>query len=142
MATIDDVLAILTRIEAKIDARPAAASPAAASPEAGRIATDAEMNGPKGNPEIRRDPKDWTGGSYVGAQMSDCPADYLEMLAGLYEWMARKDDEAGARGEKDPKGYARSGKWKWQDAALARGWAARARKQGNTNATMTDEIPF
>lgn len=122
----------LKRIEAKLDAlllhlgagkggpRPTAESTGAAA-----VADDADLDGQWGNPEIRKDPKNWQGPSYAGQRMSDCPPDYLRAVAGLFDWMAKKDDEAGAKGEVDSKGRPKTGDWKRKDAARARGWAKR-----------------
>jgi len=52
--------------------------------------------------------------------------------------MADRDDEAGAKGETNAKGYPMSGKWKREDAALARDWAAYNAKR----AAEADDAPF
>ena len=83
------------------------------------VASDADLDGKYGDPEIRRDPPRWDGPSYVGQKFSHCPADYLETLAGFYEWKATKDE---AKGDEQSKKYARYAR---QDAARARGWAKR-----------------
>jgi hypothetical protein len=103
-----EILAALARIEAKLD----------------RILLAPTGEKPSKDMDVRKDPKGWDGMSYAGKPFSVCPPDYLEKLAGLYDWMADRDDEAGARGETDPKGYPRTGKWKRGDARLAREWAA------------------
>lgn len=92
------------------------------TPTVGAVATDGELDSPYGNPEIRKDPPRWSGKSYVGSRMSDCPADYLENLAGFKDWQARKQEEAN---EVDAKGRPRSD-WSRKDAKLARGWARRS----------------
>ena len=106
-----------------IGAKPAAGAFRAAA----AVATDSDLDGQYGNPEIRRDPKDWKGPSFVGKYFSDCPPDYLEMIASLNDWRAKKDDEAGAAGEVNGKGKPKDGHFARLDAARARGWAARAR---------------
>lgn len=73
-------------------------------------------------------PKRWGGNDFTGSRFSDCPPELLDELAGLFDWMADKDDQAGAAGEVDAKGYRKDGKWKRLDAALARGWAQRIRQ--------------
>lgn len=110
----DAIIAALSRIEAKLD----------------RLLSAPTGERPSKDQEVRKDPKSWKGGSYAGRMYSECPPDYLEELAGLFDWMATKDDESGARGETDPRGNLRSGKWKRADAALARGWAAYLRVKG------------
>lgn len=106
-----EILAALARLEAKLD----------------RILLAPTGEKPSKDMDVRKDPKGWDGMSYAGKPFSVCPPDYLEKLAGLYDWMADRDDEAGARGETDPRGYPRTGKWKRGDARLAREWAAYTR---------------
>lgn len=85
----------------------------------GAIASDDDLDGRYGNPEIRRDPPRWTGESMVGRKYSDCPPEYLDTLAGFHDWRADQDDKKG-----DPRA-----KWPRLDAARARGWARRIRQQ-------------
>jgi hypothetical protein len=106
-----------------IGAKPAAGAFRAAA----QVATDSDLDGQYGNPEIRRDPKDWKGESFVGRCFSDCPAEYLDLVANLNDWRAKKDDEAGAAGEVNSKNKPKDGHFARLDAARARGWAARAR---------------
>lgn len=124
-----DIIAMLARIEAKLD----------------RILTAPSGARPHNDPAVRKDPKGWDGPSFAGRAMSECPPDYLEKLAGLFDWMADRDDEAGAKGETNERGYAKSGKWKRADAQLAREWAAYARAKKAAPAAAADDadaIPF
>jgi hypothetical protein len=89
-------------------------------------ANDEMLDGPYGNPVIRKDPRDWTGKSYQGYKMSDADPAYLDMLAKLFDWMADQDDKTGKRANN---GQMRSG-YSRKDAALARGWALRLRTPG------------
>ena len=84
-------------------------------------APDSDLDGQYGDPEVRRDPKDWQGPSYAGARYSQCPPDYLRMLAGLLAWQARKSDE---KNELANNGKPRSA-YLLRDAARALGHAAR-----------------
>jgi hypothetical protein len=77
------------------------------------IASDRDLDGPHGDPEVRFDPRDWTGVSCKGRRFSACPAAFLDVLAGVLD--------AFADGESDPK----KAKYKRLDAARARGWARR-----------------
>jgi hypothetical protein len=86
-------------------------------------ASDADLNGPRGNPEVRFDPKRWEGQSYKGRTFSECDPDYLDMLAETFEYFARKEDGEGAV---DKNGGPKS-RWTRLDAARARGWAQRLR---------------
>ena len=83
----------------------------------GGVATDAELDSPRGDPEVFMDPRGWEGEPRKGFHYSACPAEYLDMLATMFDKFA--DSEQDEKKE----GYKR------KDAALARGWAARLRKQ-------------
>lgn len=80
------------------------------------VASDADLDGQWGNPEVRaKDPRDWTGEPMKGRRFSECPAEYLDMLAARFDFFATKETD-------DKKiGYAK------KDAARARGWAKRIR---------------
>lgn len=114
----------LDRLEARVAAKPAdVPAPPPAAAQALEVADTGDLDGPYGDPEIRKDPPRWTGESQVGKRYSECPADYLESLAGFNTWRAQKDDESGAVDAKGrPKSY-----WAKLDAARARGWAQRIR---------------
>jgi hypothetical protein len=114
--------------EAPAAAKPQAAAPAQVhqQPPAFEVATDDDLDGQYGNPEIRKDPPRWSGESYVGCRYSEAPPEYLETLAGFLMWKAGKDDE---KDERDSKGNPKS-KWSRLDAARARGWAQRIRGGG------------
>ena len=80
-------------------------------------ANDSVCNGPHGDPVVKaKDPRDWTGPPMKGRKFSECPPEYLDLLADRYDYFATKDDAD----EKAVK-YAKL------DAARARGWAARLR---------------
>lgn len=98
-------------------ATPAPARAHAAPPSAGPIASDDDLDGRYGNPEIRRDPPRWRGESMVGRKFSDCSPEYLDTLAGFNDWRADQDEKKG-----DPRS-----KWARLDASRARGWAKRLR---------------
>lgn len=102
-------------------------------------ATDDMMDGPNGNPVMRnKDPRGWTGQSYVGYKMGDATPEYLELAAGLFDWQADQDDKIQKRSEKT--GQLTAG-YKRRDASLARGWAQRLRdgwKPGMRTKTPND----
>lgn len=83
------------------------------------IADDADLDSQYGDPVIRRDPKRWTGESYVGSKFSETTPEYLEEVASFKDWQAGKD---AAAGDTKKAGYNR------KDAARARGWAKRLRE--------------
>jgi hypothetical protein len=77
---------------------------------------EALLAGPYGDPEVKaKDPRDWSGPSQKGKHFSECPPDYLDLLADRYDYFAGN--------ETDPTkaGYNR------KDAQRARGWAQRLR---------------
>lgn len=132
MSNIEDRL---DKIEKKLDALLAAmksgggavasggarSSTASASSE-GDI--DADIDGPRGDPEVRFKPNRWTGTDYKGQKFSACEPEFLDMLADSFEWFAKRDDEQGAT---DKNGNPKS-RWGRLDAARARAWAARLRE--------------
>lgn len=92
------------------------AKPAGAQPASGTIASDADLNGKYGDPEVKaKSPRDWTGDDMKGRRFSECPAEYLEMVADRLDYFASQ--------EEDPK----KERYNRLDASRARGWAARIR---------------
>lgn len=96
-----------------------------ASGSGGAVASDRELDSKYGDPEVRVSKlRDWTGLSMKGRKYSQCPAEFLDQLAELHEYSARKADE---KGEKTDKGKP-VGDFRRRDARLARGWAQRVRE--------------
>ncbi len=87
------------------------------------VAPDSELDSRFGDPTIRRDPKYWAGASYVGARYSECPSEYLIIVAESLEYFVEQD-KAKANPRKNDKGVPY---WQYnmKDAARARGWARR-----------------
>ena len=90
----------------------------------------ADIDGPYGDPEIRKDPspKHWSGASQAGKKMSQCPADYLNAFARWKDacvYMKTKELETSteAAAIADLTKYAGYDR---KDAARARAWAAKA----------------
>lgn len=74
------------------------------------------LSGPKGDPLIKaKDPRDWAGESMMGRQMSECPPEYLDLLAERYDYFASKETDDTKQ------------KYNLLDARRARAWAARIR---------------
>lgn len=89
---------------------------------------DRLCDGPHGDPVIKaKDPRDWTGDSMQGRKMSECPPEYLEMLAERLDYFASK--------EEDPKKQ----KYNVLDANRARAWAARKRNGWTAPAVAQSE---
>jgi hypothetical protein len=132
MSSLEDRL---DRIERKLDTLLAAlktngggARASASSSNGGGSASaggdlDVDIDGPRGDPEVRFMPKRWTGADFKGQKFSACDPDFLDTLADAFEWFAQRDDEAGAV---DKNGGPKS-KWGRLDAARARAWANRLR---------------
>lgn len=94
---------------------------AAAGP---RVAADRDLNGQYGNPKVSFNPRDWTGASCKGRRMSECPAEFLDMLAETFDYFAGQAEEKDER-TNNGKPVA---EYKRTDAARARGWAKRVRE--------------
>jgi hypothetical protein len=88
-----------------------------------------DLDGPHGDPEVKaKDPRDWTGAPMKGRKFSECPAEYLDMLADRFDYFAEREEDAKKAG------YDRL------DAARARGWAERVRN-GDAEPPKVDEDP-
>lgn len=115
-ATLKELLALS---KTKRAAAPAATVAAAAVV----IAPDSDLDSEYGDEQIRFDPRDWTGTtSYKGCRMSECSAEYLDVIALVFTDLAKKNDLDG----KEYKGMPQS-TYDKRTAARARGWAARMR---------------
>lgn len=113
---------------------PSAAAGGAAGP---KIASDADLDGPNGDPAVKFPPKSWKGPNYSGRKFSDCPADFLLVLAEFLEW----------KGNSPLPGKEKYARFDLLDAARARGWAARPMTDAGTppaiaGALPDDHIPF
>ena len=86
-------LALLRSIDASLKALVARQAPATATPAAGAgVASDRDLDGPYGDPEIKaKAPRDWTGPEMTGRRMSECPAEYLDLLAERFDYFAEKN---------------------------------------------------
>lgn len=86
------------------------------------VASDKELDGKYGDPKIHFDPKDWTGESFKGATMSECPSPFLDLLAETLDYFAEKAEATDERYNGKP-----VAPYKRADAARARGWSKRNR---------------
>lgn len=103
--------------------------------------SDAELDSEYGNFIVHRDPKRWTGQSYAGRRISECPPEYLDVLGEFKAWQAGKDREKGTEEGNKKAGYNA------KDAARCAGWAARIRSgykapPAATSAMTGDDPPF
>lgn len=86
----------------------------------GLFADEKDLLGRLGNPEVKFSPRAWQGDNCVGRKFSECPPEFLDMLAEALAWSAA-----------NPKpGKERYAKYNATDAARARGWARRLRLGG------------
>lgn len=85
------------------------------------VASDRDLDGKYGNPQVKFNPRDWTGPSFKGRTLSECPPEFLELLAQTFDYFAEQAEQKNER--------ANNGKpvadYKRADAARARGWALR-----------------
>lgn len=95
------------------------------------IASDRDLDGKYGNPIVNFNPRDWSGESFKNARMSECPPDFLDMIAETFDYFASKAEE---KDEQTDKGKPIA-VYKRADAARARGWAKRNREHGVTTPT-------
>lgn len=131
MATTDDVIKLLASIDASLKALvarmtlPVTAVPRPVPAPARPVtAPTADLDGKYGDPEIKaKDPRDWSGETMRGRRFSQCPAEYLDLIAARLDYFAGKAESDGT--------LTSSGKpvalFNRADAARARGWAARIR---------------
>ncbi len=120
MSASEETLRLLASIDATLKAilltLQAGKAPAA------RTIDGADLDGPHGDPEIRaKSPRDWTGESQQGKRFSQCPPEYLEMVADRLDYFAEQNAASD-----DPEAQKKAN-YNKKDAARARGWAARIR---------------
>lgn len=81
-----------------------------------RIASDADLDSKYGNPVVRsKSPRDWTLEDQIGKPFSECPPEYLEMVADRLDYFSETEEDA------------KKLKYQRLDASRARGWAKRIR---------------
>jgi hypothetical protein len=88
------------------------------------VADDADLDGQYGNPVIQqKDPKDWKGDTMKDRRYSECPPEYLDLVASRLDYFAEVAEREGK--------VTSNGKpvapFNRRDAARARGWAKRLR---------------
>lgn len=134
MGASEESLALLRRIATAVETLAKGASPGGI----GDVASDRDLDGQYGDPELRFKPRDWTGPNYKGRRFSQCPPELLDMVADTLEWAAGKAEEANET--------TASGKpvapYKRKDAARARGWAQRMRSGSHAPAEPPSDPDF
>lgn len=153
MGAGSEILGQLDRIEGKMDEilallRGGSAAPAQASggrrfepSTGGQIASDASLDMERGDPTVKKDPKNWNGDSFQGSRFSECPPEYLDALAKDLDSFGDYLNEKGRGGTLNKKGYPETGKFPHEDAGKARAWAIRQRNGGVQRQHDEDEIP-
>jgi hypothetical protein len=126
---VETRLAALEARLAAVESRLANGGGSASGGSGNTVADDRTLDGQWGDTiVIKTDPKRWVdrgGDSFVGCRMSECPSDYLEELASLFDWQADQDEKKG-KTYKNKKGeMVPTAPLKRSDAAKARGWAKR-----------------
>jgi hypothetical protein len=86
----------------------------------GAVASDADLTGQHGDPQIKMRVRDWTGPDMKGKRASQCPPEFLDLYADLLEWAAGKEET-----DPEKKRYAPLTR---KDAARCRAWAKRKRE--------------
>lgn len=90
------------------------------APNGKPAASDADLDGPHGDPEVKaKDPRDWSGEPMKGRKFSECPPEYLDMIADRLDYFTSQLGDSDE--DKKKRGY------NVKDAARARGWASRLR---------------
>ncbi len=118
----DNALTVLVSIDKTLKELVALMRASVGAKNGHRAAPEADLDGPHGDPEIRaKSPRDWTGESQQGKRFSQCPPEYLEMVADRLDYFAEQNAASD-----DPEAQKKAN-YNKKDAARARGWAARIR---------------
>lgn len=112
-------------------------APRASAPTDDRPATD--LDTPKGDFEVKKNPPRWQRESFVGKHLSECSVEFLDELASFITWQIEQDVVS-----EDPKQRDKV-RWKRLDRGRVIGWAARLRagwKVAAAPAPKAEEAPF
>lgn len=139
-ATAQDVIDTLRSIDASlkllvahfgIGAKAQGASGGAAGEYvAPHTASDRDLDSQFGNPEVKaKDPRDWTLGTMKGKRFSECPAEYLDLVADRLDFFIEqaKSDLEDPANDANQADIRKKIKYDRLDASRARGWAKRIR---------------
>lgn len=149
---LDVLLSIESLLQRLVGFASQSVKQAGASSGQGAIAPDRDLDGKWGDPEVKaKDPRDWTGPTMKGRRFSECPPEYLDLVADRLEYFA---EQAEAEGKTTSNGKPVA-PFNRADAARARGWAKRIRTGehiqstpptdsawGENEAPSADDIPF
>lgn len=118
MATGEDAIALLRSIDTTLKAMLDIMRKR--SPKA--VASDADLDSKHGDPKVTFTPRDWSGSGFKNHRMSECPPEFLDMLAETLDYFAQRAEETNETYNDKP-----TAPYKRKDAARARGWANRMR---------------
>jgi hypothetical protein len=96
----------------------------------GAVASDADLQGQHGDPQIKMRVRDWTGPDMKGKRASQCPPEFLDLYSDLLEWAAGKEET-----DPEKKRYAPLTR---KDAARCRAWSQRIRSGKHQAASPGD----
>lgn len=133
MGAGEDILKRLDVIERKLDQLLASGGPGRA-PQAsgGNVASDADLDGQYGSPDVKFSPKRWTGFDFKGRPMSQCSSEFLDVYAEALQYSS----------EHPKPGREKYAQYDARDATRARGWAARNRGRAvDTSNELGAETP-
>lgn len=117
----------IARCAEAVDARRTSAPSSASGPS---VAPDRDLDSQYGDPQVKKQPRDWSGTNMVGKRYSQTSPEFLDMMADFLDWKAGKNDEDAedaSKGAEDRASAKKFAKYARTDAARARGWAARLR---------------
>lgn len=136
-ATAQDVIDVLRSIDSHLAALvrhfgigiQGASHAPSGMPDVPAIASAADLDGKYGDPEVKaKSPRDWTGETQQGKHFSQCPAEYLDLVASRLDYFASQNEmpHEGATAE-DRLAELKKARYNRLDASRARGWAQRKR---------------
>jgi len=129
---VNETLLVLRSIDASLKELVAIArTKRGGTASAAVVADDRDLDSTHGDFVVKFDPRDWRGDSCKGLRLSQCPADFLDMLAGTLDYLAEKAE----RTNEQTTGGKAVAPYKRKDAARCRGWAARVRAGKTAPAT-------
>lgn len=110
MSASADTLRLLTSIDASLRRIADVLAPAPVN-----------LDGPYGDPVVRHEKvRDWNGDSMKGRHFSECPPEFLDVLAPMLDYFASNTDVSTEDG-------AKKQKFDLMNASRARAWAKRLR---------------
>ena len=123
MSASEESLALLRSMDATLKNILAVMGKERSHPPVSASAPNVDLDGQHGDPIVKaKSPRDWSGPVQAGKRFSQCPPEYLLMVADRLDYFTSQ-----LGGSDEDKKKAR---YNALDAARARGWAARLRASG------------